>query len=202
MRKLNHSQPGAKNDTSQERPQPGYMKVGLVRHCEISASTKRFCLNSEEFTAWVKNYESSKLKIGQYIKPFSGWHKCISSSSTRTFQTAELLYGSHFDKTDLIVEIPIAPVFKTSLRLPLIFWLVAGRLAWLVSHKSQPESMQYTVQRVKLFISNLLSSGDTEVLVVSHGFIMSLIRKELLSNGFKGEKFFKAKHGRLYIYER
>lgn len=177
------------------------MKVGLVRHFEISVSTKGSYLNSKEFTAWVNDYESSKPKIRQYTKSFSGWHKCISSSSIRTVQTAKLLYGVHFEKTDLIREVPIAPVFKTSLRLPLIFWLVAGRLAWLVSHKSQPESMQDTVQRVKLFISNLLSSGDAEVLVVSHGFIMSLIRKELLSNGFRGEKFIKAKHGRLYVYE-
>ena len=48
----------------------------------------------------------------------------------------------------------------------------------------------------------LISSYETDVLVVSHGFIMRLIRKELFKVGFKGKNFIKAKNGQLYVYEK
>ena len=102
----------------------------------------------------------------------------------------------------MIKEVPIWPVFQTAMKLPMPFWFAIGRSAWVFSHKSQPEALSATIHRVRCFIKQLLSSNDSDVLVVSHGFIMKVIRKELLANGFRGDKFFRAKHGKLYVYER
>lgn len=178
------------------------MKVGLVRHFEISMPTKKAFMSSEEFADWVRQYELSGIKTANGITSLSGWPNCYCSSSERTVHTANLLYDGLITHTDLIKEVPIAPVFQTTMKLPMPFWFAVGRLAWKSSHKSQPETLSATSHRVKYFISQLLSSKDSDVLVVSHGFIMKLIRKELLANGFRGDKFIWAKHGKLYVYER
>lgn len=39
------------------------MKVGLVRHFEILVPTSRRFMNSEEFTAWAKDYELRGVSI-------------------------------------------------------------------------------------------------------------------------------------------
>ena len=117
-------------------------------------------------------------------------------------QTARTVYNGDIIETQEIREIPIEPVLTTPIKLPLTLWLILGRLAWFVSHKSQTENRVQTQIRVEKFVSQILSLKESNVLVVSHGGIMWLIRKELIKKGFVGPKFRKAKYGKLYIYEK
>jgi len=178
------------------------MKIGLVRHFKIAAPINKTFLNSREFAIWVKKYELSGVRKNDQVQAnvLTDWPRCICSSVTRTVETANLLYGQNVDKTELIRDVPLAPVLETRMRLPLLFWILSGRAAWLLSHQSQPESVSETVKRVKNFVSKLLSS-DTDVLVITHGFIMRLICNELFKAGFKGRSFIKPKNGELYVYE-
>ena len=130
------------------------MKIGLVRHFKISASISKAFMNSREFAIWAKKYEDSGVERGDIIEVLTHWPKCICSSSTRTVETATLLYGHNIEKMDLIREVPIGPVFETRIRLPFLFWLIFGRIAWLFCHRSQPESAKETIKRVKTFIEN------------------------------------------------
>lgn len=178
------------------------MKIGLVRHLEVNSPPKKTFMTSEEFSKWAKEYEARGIKSNAIAKTLNEWPCCICSSSIRTVQTANLIYNGPIKKSDLITEVPIGPVFITNRKLPFIFWLVSGRVAWLLSHKSQQESLKDTITRVKKFISSLISSGNNDILIVSHGFIMRLIKRELYAKGFTGEKFSSPKHGRLYIFEK
>src|SRR5690554_4665938 len=164
------------------------MRIGMVRHLEVAGPKRDGLMNSEEFSCWARKYEESGVKTVGGEGRYSSWSKCICSSSRRAIETASLLYGKKTTKTDLIREVPIAPVFSSKIRLPSLFWLVAGRIAWLLSHKSQKETYQDTLQRVKVFIGEMLLEKDAEILIVSHGYIMKLISKELMKANFSGPK--------------
>lgn len=176
------------------------MKVGLVRHLEVVAPKRDGLMTSKEFARWAAKYEESGVMLAGAETKYSNWSKCICSSSKRAIETASLLYGKDIIKTDLIREVPIAPVFTAKTRLPSVFWLIAGRIAWLLSHKSQREIYGDTLKRVRLFVAEVLLDKKEDILIVSHGFIMKLISQELAKQKFRGPKIRKAKHGRLYMY--
>ncbi|MEW6623897.1 MAG: hypothetical protein AB1420_12355 [Bacillota bacterium] len=47
-----------------------------------------------------------------------------------------------------------------------------------------------------------IACKEAKVLVVTHGFLMRYIKKELIHNGFVGKEFIKAKHGEIYVFQR
>jgi broad specificity phosphatase PhoE len=100
-------------------------------------------------------------------------------------------------------EVRPYPVFTSrDFRLPLQLWSILARLAFAVSHRSQLESKASFEKRIKLVCDEMLSHGDENVLVVSHGMVMMQMRRELLSRGFRGPRFGIPAHGTLYLFER
>jgi len=77
---------------------------------------------------------------------------------------------------------------------------MAGRLAWLCSHHSQSETISQTKDRVRRFISGILKEDN--LLIVTHGFLMVEIQKELITRGFIGNSFKRAKCGKVYVFEK
>ena len=76
------------------------------------------------------------------------------------------------------------------------------RIAWLISHKSQLESISDLKKRINAVLDEILSGGDANnVLIVSHGALLIYMRKELLNRGFKGPKYKTPANGKLYVYE-
>jgi len=90
----------------------------------------------------------------------------------------------------------------TNINLPFILWTILGRSAWFFSHKSQSEKHIDTKKRANDFISDILTDDKKNILIVSHGALMWYLRKALLSKGFTGPKFRKAKNGYLYVFEK
>jgi len=80
---------------------------------------------------------------------------------------------------------------------PLLF-----KAAWLVNHKSQPESKADVKRRVKAVLDKILLKCQDDVLIVSHAGLMTFMRKELLNRGFRGPNFKTPDNGKLYVYER
>lgn len=174
------------------------MKIGLVRHFEVNCPHE-FLMNSTKFSEWVDHYDCSPIKpIALPLGP-DKWDKCYCSDLSRTVETAQHIFEGKFIKTELLQEVPIAPVIKTNLRLPYPFWLIAGRLAWYCSHKSQPETIRQTKCRIQRFISGILEEDNRNLLIVTHGFLMMYIQKELLNKGFTGRRIRKAEHGKIQV---
>lgn len=176
------------------------MKVGLMRHFEVDIPWKKQ-MNSWEFREWMHEYDLAAVKPKNIEFFQNQWERCYCSTLPRAIQTAEYIFKGNITQTELIKEVPIQPVIETKMRMHFLFWIIFGRLAWQFSHKSQSEIASETQIRVKQFINEILLS-ESNVLVVSHGYMMNLIKNELKKQGFKGGKFIRAEHGRIYILQK
>lgn len=176
------------------------MKVGLIRHFEVDILWKK-SMNSHEFREWMKEYDLAGVKQKDVFLLQNEWDRCYCSNLPRAIHTAEHIYKGKITKTESIKEVPIQPFIETKIRMHFLMWMVFGRIAWYISHKSQAERAIDTQRRVKQFI-NEISLVESNVLIVSHGYLMRLIKNRLIELGFSGENFIKAEHGRLYIFQK
>ncbi|MBP2658372.1 MAG: Phosphoglycerate mutase [Firmicutes bacterium] len=177
------------------------MRIGLVRHFEVNCLHK-YLLSSDEFEKWVKEYDCSSIRVVDTVVDTYKWEKCYCSDLPRAIDTAKYIYKGNILKSSLIREVPIMPVFKSRIKLPHLFWLIAGRIAWFLSHPSQTELIMQTKDRVEQFVSNTIKESEASVLVVTHGFLMLQLQKELKKRGFLGERFRNAKCGKFYLFEK
>ncbi|MDD3224328.1 MAG: phosphoglycerate mutase [Clostridium sp.] len=173
------------------------MKIGLIRHFEVMYPSKAFALmSSEEFKQWQDSYNTAMTKSNTLDVDKSQWQICYSSDLPRAVYTAKTVFGDEIIKTKLLREVEILPLFKTNIKLPFVVWTVLGRFKWYFSRKKIDE------KRASDFISDILNKNEKNILIVSHGALMWYLRKALISKGFNGPKFAKAKNGYLYIFEK
>lgn len=177
------------------------MRIGLVRHFSVDCPRK-FLQTAEEFREWVKLYDCSAIKLADMTVDASQWERCYCSDLPRAIETARHLYRGSITQSMLLREVPIAPVDIPKIKLPWALWLLAGRLAWLFSHHSQPETIKHTRDRVRRLVADILQKSETRVLVVTHGFLMLQIQRELIAQGFRGDSFKAAKYGTVYSFEK
>jgi broad specificity phosphatase PhoE len=177
------------------------MNIGLVRHFKVNCYAKMF-MTSGDFKQWVKRYDNSdiienKFEIGNVI-----WHKCFSSDLSRATKTSKSIFTGEIIKTQLLREVPIAPVFNTNIKLPYAFWCISGRIAWFFHHKSQIENKKDTQGRANEFLDSINNESNSNILIVCHGFFMNTLQKELKSRGVIGQNIRRPKNGTLYLYKK
>lgn len=177
------------------------MKIGLVRHFEVINTPEKF-MTYYDFRNWVEEYDQAEIRMQDDITCDSDWETCYSSDLPRAVNTAKYIFKGEVIQTRLLREIQIAPVTERKIVLPHKIWLVLGRTAYLFSHQSQPEKIEETKYRVQKLISEVTSLSVSNVLIVTHGFLMRYIKKELINRGFKGENFKKAQNGKIYIFQK
>lgn len=129
------------------------------------------------------------------------WGKCYCSDLPRAIETAQYIYKGSIFESPSIREVPIMPVFTSSIKLPHIFWMITGRIAWFLSHQSQPVTIKQTKDKVQRFVSDIIAESEASVLIVTHGFLMMQIQKELSNMDFAGNHFKRGKYGKLYAFE-
>ncbi|MBU9723213.1 MULTISPECIES: histidine phosphatase family protein [Bacillaceae] len=177
------------------------MKIGLVRHFEVQLGYPKGRVNAEGLRNWASEYDVSEV-ITRDVQISDGeWGNCFSSDLYRAQVTAESIYQREITYLEDLREIPVAPCLPSKWKLPLSFHLVAGRIAWYVNHKSQPETRTSVIKRLNQFLDRVIENGDN-TLVVSHGGIIIFLRRELLRRGFKGPKISRPENGKLYVFER
>jgi broad specificity phosphatase PhoE len=173
------------------------MKLGLVRHFKVITNEKTF-LSSQEFAHAMAIYDVSPVKKNGLLIDSSEWDICFCSSLPRAVTTAKTIYDNEIIKTDLIVEVPIVPFTKMNIKLPISIWHIAARIAWYKSHKSQPENINGTKERISKFYKILENSGYENILIVAHGYFLNMFYQEMKKMGFKGDVDFGMKNGSLY----
>lgn len=176
------------------------MRIGLVRHFEVDCSHK-WLMSAEDFREWAQRYDCSPIKIGTLLTDPYTWDACYCSDLQRAVETAHCIYKKGIITTsELIREVPMSPIMESNIKLPYLFWLITGRLAWRYLHQSQPETIVQTKDRVKKFIASIMEEDN--VLIVTHGFLMLQIQEQLIASGFLGNSFTRAKHGKVYVFEK
>ena len=176
------------------------MNIGLVRHFKVNCNAKRF-MTSDDFKQWVKQYDNSDIIENKFEIGNIQWHKCFSSDLSRATETSKLIFKGEIIKTQLLREVPLAPIFNTKIKLPHIFWCISGRIAWFFQHKSQIENKRDTQRRVSGFLDSIKNESNNNILIVCHGFFMNTLQKELKSRGFTGQNIKRPKNGTLYLYK-
>lgn len=133
----------------------------------------------------------------------STWHRCYSSDMLRASETAGKLADVPATFMPLLREIPQAPVYDTSLKLPLIVWHVLSRIAWWFDHSSQLEGRTASRQRARRIIEFLRRQPEQDnILIVTHGFLMYVLRQEMRRAGFAGQIATHPRCGHVYLLER
>ena len=177
------------------------MIIGLVRHFKVKVKPGEGGLTSSEFEKAMSDYDLADVIPNELQVDAADWEICYSSSLPRALKTAETIYHGKIIITDLLREVPILPFTKTDFIFPAFVWHTAARIAWLKNRPSQPEGKFKTEERIKKFLEIINSSNHERVLIVSHGFFMNSIFRELLKLGFKGSMDYHPRNGKLYILE-
>lgn len=181
------------------------MRIGIIRHFKVNYHKSLF-MTSEDFKEWEDNYNKSDVIKKDVELMGVKWDKCYSSTLIRAIITAQHVYKEDIVKNDLIRETIIDPIFKSNFKLPYWFWAVSGRLAWYFNHKSQEENKIITKDKARKFVDALQEEakkeGTENILIVTHGFFMYSLQKELRKRGFIGKLITSPKNGILYLYEK
>jgi broad specificity phosphatase PhoE len=178
------------------------MKVGLVRHFKVKRGYPNKFVNSYELMKWVDEYDASDVEENEIDLCNIEWENCYASDLYRAEITAKKAFDGEITYLKELREISLSPFFQSKLRLPLVIHLLFIRIAWLLNHKSQPESKREVTNRINRLLDTILHHEE-DVLIVGHGGIMMFMRKELLKRGFSGPKFGKTpENGKVYIFEK
>lgn len=181
------------------------MIIGLIRHFKVNYQ-KKFFMTSKEFKEWEENYNKSDVIKKDVELMGVMWDKCYSSTLIRAMITAQHVYKENIVHNDLIRETIIDPIFHSDVKLPYWFWAVSGRLAWYFNHKSQEENKKITIEKARQFVDLLLDGaikeGNNNILIVTHGFFMYSLQKELRKRKFVGKLIYSPKNGLLYMYNK
>lgn len=176
------------------------MKLGLVRHFKVNIKPGEGKLSPSQFEEAMKNYDYADVTSNGLIINKKEWDICYSSSLPRAVKTVQTIYGGEIITTDLLCEVPILPFTKRNIILPSFVWHAAARFAWFKNKPSQPEGKNQTRKRVEEFLNLINSSGKENILIVSHGFFLSSLVRELSKRGFKGEMDMRPRNGKLYTF--
>ena len=177
------------------------MNIGLVRHFKVNLKPGDGILSPAQFASAMSDYDSAPVTPNDLKINNADWEICCSSTLPRAVKTAKTIYNGEIILTDLLKEVPILPFTKKNIKLPSFVWHIGARVAWYRNKTSQPEVRLQTIERVNKVIEMVLSTKYEKVLIVSHGFFMGSLFRELLNRGFKGEMDIGPKNGKLYTLE-
>jgi len=178
------------------------MQLGVARHYKIHYRKWRW-INSTGYADFLRWYDGSEGCPRPGRPVVGGWHRCFSSDMLRAVETAAKLTDAQATFMPLLREIPQAPLFDTRVKLPLIVWHVLSRIGWWFNHRSQPEGRREAVRRAAKIVDFLRRQpADQHVLIVTHGFLMYVLRRELKRSGFAGQIPTHPQCGEVYMFQR
>lgn len=179
------------------------MIVGLLRHFPVDFSFSKWC-DSQTFNRDMNTYNRSPVRNLDYRSIEQKWDICFTSPMKRAVDTAKILFNREYIPTSLLREVPLVAGFQTRMKIPLFLWAIIGRGQWLLNSRRQPENRNQSHGRARSVLSQIIESADTyqKILLVTHGFFMLILRRELLGLGFRGPRLLHVKNGKLYQYEK
>ncbi len=178
------------------------MKAVIIRHAEVDFKWSRRC-SSNVFDSDCSGYDSAMIKGESYRVPMIGYQRIYISELSRSRDTAKILFPDRdYLVTALINEVPLRSSFDTKKKMPLWLWNSSGRLQWFMNSARQIEGRNKTRERARQFVT-MISNEDTDCAVVTHGFFMHILLREIKKAGFKTNKSSAAyRNGEYVIAEK
>jgi len=172
------------------------MIIGLVRHYKVEkAFPGKFLVSYEEVKKWFDDYEFADIARPASSPDSEEWDECYCSPAKRALETAQNLH-THPKVSDDLNELNVLRLLDQKRKLPFIYWGILIRNKSLARHAMTIDFEK----RIVRFVDQLLQKEVEKVLIVSHGFVMIYLQKELLKRGFASPKIRIPKHGKVYRF--
>ncbi len=172
-------------------------KITLLRHFRVKDGCEKKLFSSMEIDAWVDLYDTYDLDY--HDVSFSHHDRVYTSALSRAKRTAEYL-DLEYEENVLLNEVSAKAFFDTSWRFPKMIWLLIGRIYWASGWVKKSETKKETFQRAREVADIMISSKDETIMIVSHGFFMLILARELQKRGFKGEMDKHPKNAKPYSF--
>lgn len=152
------------------------MKITIIRHQKVKMKWPSWC-DSVAFDHACMEYDVSEILSLQAENVTD--EAVYVSGMRRSADTAKALFpNSHFILLENIREVPLRSFWDCKIKLPLWIWNVMGRVQWKLCIRRQPESFRQTRKRA-LEVIKYLESKNRDCILVTHGFFMRTLIKEL-----------------------
>ncbi|GAL83653.1 phosphoglycerate mutase family protein [Sporocytophaga myxococcoides] len=175
------------------------MKIGLVRHFKVNHPfPEKTLLSKSDLVKWFAEYDN-KVEIQSKVVDLSGvnWHCCYSSPLIRAVKTAKHIYNGNITEIPELKELDIVHRLSDKLKLPFLMW---GFIIRMISFTANNDTDRFK-NGIIAFVDNVIAKNEKDFLIVSHWFVMRVIRQELIKRGFVGDNFKSNDYGRLYVFE-
>ena len=160
------------------------MKIIIFRHEKVDMIWDK-SYNSTTYDVACKNYDKCGIVSDKRDIKIDTDKTIYISKLSRTYETASKLFGkADFIKTALLNEVPLKSFKDTEKMYPLWIWNFLGRLQWFLQNERQDEVRRKTQVRAKEMV-DLLEKKNEDCYIVSHGFYMRTLVKELKKQGYK-----------------
>lgn len=159
------------------------MKIVVIRHGRVDYIWHGW-YTSEEFDKACIEYDKAPIMHTVYNIPLIGLDNVFISSMLRSRDTATDLFGiDKLKQNKWLDEVPLRSSFDTKIKMPLWFWNLSGRLQWFINCPRQIEGRNYTQTRARKMVELLCQEGNDGV-IVTHGFFMHILLREMKHVGF------------------
>jgi broad specificity phosphatase PhoE len=172
-------------------------EIILLRHFRVKDGCEKKLFSSSEIDAWVELYDRYDLDYHDISLPKV--EKVYTSALSRAKRSAEYL-GVSYEENPLFNEVSAKAFVDTSFKFPKFLWLFLGRVYWTMGWVKRSESKAETFARAHKAVEMLLAQKEKRILLVSHGFFMIVLAKELQKRGFEGHLDSTPKNGKLYTF--
>jgi hypothetical protein len=181
------------------------MKIGIFRHFR----TAHHFLGRSDSSGYDRKYSAYEnthiIPPGQPVR-LDNYACCYASPAARTMETARAVFGGDIIPCEELREVPLKAVFQTKIRLPVGLWHFINRTAWIFDSRKLPETRTQSKKRAAEFLDKLLShhgpgKKNGDILLVTHGFFIVVLQRQLVKRGFKGKISYHPRHGALYEFQ-
>ena len=172
--------------------------IHLIRHFKVDVKSDKKLFNSKEIDEWVKKYDRSDLEFFDIEAPEHDI--CFTSSLSRAKRSADYM-GLEYESLDLFDEVSTKAFIDTKIGLPIWFWLGVGRVLWVLDLVKKSESRSTSTLRAKKAAKFLIDLKEENVVVITHGFFMILLQRELKKLGFVGEFDSHPQNAKVYSFK-
>lgn len=175
------------------------MKIGLIRHFRVNHPfPDKVLLSKSEVIQWFEEYDRTEnIQYNNVDLDNINWKICYSSTMIRAVKTANHIYSGEIVKIAELRELDILHRLSDRIKLPFMIWGLIVR----VKSFSLNNDIDKFKNGIIAFLDKLIVNNESEVLIVSHWFVMKIIRQELIKRGFNGENFKSNEYGTLYVFE-
>ena len=175
------------------------MRIGLVRHFKVKKDLpKKLLLTADEVVSWFEEYDKADIEVGEVDFDNLLWGRCYASDLPRAMGSAQRIYEGEIIQRKELREFEPDLTPGRKLKIPFAAWAIMARIRTMIL----PRVTVALKRQIATVLDEILSGGDEDTLIVSHGFVMIFLRKELIKRGFKGPHFTAPKNGKLYVFTK